>query len=40
MTAISASATGIERKDAMVQSRKESPEAAAFKKYPGTVPAF
>jgi hypothetical protein len=40
MTAISASATGIERKDAKVQRRKESPKEEAFKKYPGTVPAF
>ncbi len=29
-----------ERKDAKVQRRKESPKQEAFKKYPGTVPAF
>ncbi len=29
-----------ERKDAKVQRRKECPEEEAFKKYPGTVPAF
>ena len=38
LAAISASATGTERKDAKVQSRKESPEAAAFEKYPGDSP--